>query len=643
MKRKIAAIIAAAALVTGGGFAFSAWRSHVIATQRERQERTVVVLLKEHHGGDALALLQLMRREAAGTVLPQAQEARWQKYELAASLQLRDMPLLLALYERLPDLLRSDETASLLVARALIAMKRPDEAAKLRDSWRGREQQKEDWLCYDADECLFRHKPEEAAELLTGTQFSGKADSGRLLRLAILNADKPPEALKYFNAAYAADRANPDLRSFRGQILENAGQARLARVEYTAALAAAPENPLLRDQLAEFYLRQHDYPLALQTLAESLRGNAFDFMWLKAGFWARVIKPLPAGNAPQHCPAGVLQPLAEMIVSLPAEKFWDEKTFERLRFAARYASERQEVFWLRLLQNLKDGRENEAADMLTTNTFKAHPLHSELEGALRIFLKFRQKHISPAAEDFDQATDDRHQLFESIAAWSKGQASPETETFAAGPYAFAGAFLAAGWVEAALQLVPSDRALPDAPDWFLYGIAQALRMNRDNATALAFAKKQPPTSLMRLAVGELLLAEGQKDEAAAELKKIAAENSDVGFRAAWLLAASAAEQRKFDESRNTVAAQPRLADSTAGREIVARVTLLQGSEADAARLYSEIESDSAEAKTFLARRAFANKNWDEARRLIRLLTEQFPDELSLRASLQAIDHAAATP
>ena len=641
MKKTALIVFIAAAVLTGGGAVFWGWRGHVIHKQRQRAELKVQTLLERQQGREALVLLQLMRRETAGESLPPEQETQWKKWELQAAWELRDMPRLILFYERDSGLLQQNEEASLMAARALLALRKPLEAAKLRSAWRGHETKKEDWLAYDADECLRRGKPEEARALLTTTTFAGPADCSRLLRLAILNADRPAEAVKYFNAAYAADPHNPDLRSFRAQILENAGQLELARVEYVAAQAANPANPLLRDQLAEFYLRQHDYPLAVQTLGQNLADGSFDSLWVKARFWGRVTSPLTPVSGP--CPPGSLQALADLLAKLPPDRFWDEAAFSKLRQAPAYAAGRQEVYWLRLLQNLRDGREKEALEQLQENHFRAHSWNRELQSSLLIFLHYRKTKQAPQPGDFDSELKERHALFDSIASWCNGQANTELQSFAAGPYAFAGACLASGWVEAALQLVPTDRALPDAPEWFRYGLVQALRLNRSPAAALAFATKQPPTSLLRLAIGELCLAEGNRERATAELKTVAAENSDAGYRAAWLLAGDALQQRKPAEAVAFVSAQPKLAASLAGKEYIARAAMMAGDENRAVQLYRAMEKDSAEAKVFLARRAFAARQWGEARRLTLALSVQFPDELSFREALLKIDKAASAP
>ena len=120
--------------------------------------------------------------------------------------------------------------------------------------------------------------------------------------------------------------------------------------------------------------------------------------------------------------------------------------------------------------------------------------------------------------------------------------------------------------------------------------------------------------------------------------KLVSEDSDAGFRAAWLLARNAMSKGHYSRARNLVMGQPRLAHHTLGREIVARLTLLEGDEAGAAQLFAALEPESVEAQMFLAQRAYNNQQWEEARRLNGLLLEQFPDWDAVRRQIRAIDH-----
>lgn len=282
--------------------------------------------------------------------------------------------------------------------------------------------------------------------------------------------------------------------------------------------------------------------------------------------------------------------------------------------------------------------------MLESNPFRQRSPDAELEKALGQILRFRLSGERPLTAAAAPAEGGRHQLFETLGAWSKDKPNEALEAFLKGPHACAGACLAAGWTEAAITLTrtvdPAEKP-ETAPEWFRYGMAQALRRCRGEASALTFLRAQPTTELLTLLLGETALAAGHRYQALPLLKEGAARDSDAGFRAAWLLATDAAEHRDFAAARGFVAAQPRLAESVAGQECLARWALLEGKTAEAEALYGKISTQSAEAKMFLSRVAFSAKRWDEARRLTNELLEEMPDELALRRNLAAIEEAAA--
>jgi hypothetical protein len=154
--------------------------------------------------------------------------------------------------------------------------------------------------------------------------------------------------------------------------------------------------------------------------------------------------------------------------------------------------------------------------------------------------------------------------------------------------------------------------------------------------ALEFATKQASDPLLELAIGELCIASGRADEGATRLASIARTDSDAGYRAAWILGLRELEAGSITAARDTVAANPRLAASVTGREMLARATLLEGREDEAARLYEALGAESMEAQAYLARRAYARRDWSEARSRTEALVLAYPDELRLRANLEEI-------
>ncbi|MEI6351477.1 MAG: hypothetical protein WCP06_10265 [Verrucomicrobiota bacterium] len=125
--------------------------------------------------------------------------------------------------------------------------------------------------------------------------------------------------------------------------------------------------------------------------------------------------------------------------------------------------------------------------------------------------------------------------------------------------------------------------------------------------------------------------------------ELVSDDSDKGFRAAWLLARNAMTNGNYTRARNIVMCQPRLANHTLGREIVARLTFLEGDEEGAVQLFSALENESIEAQMFLARRAFKHRQWAEARRLNRLLLDQFPDWTTVRRQILELEQMASNP
>lgn len=642
MKKLLLGSAVAGVLILGGIFGVRTWRAHVVNRLETRAFARANQLLQD---GQPLAALAVVDEQARADG-----RFAWSALELNALVAGRDVPRLVALYEHAPQRVLANEEASLLVARALFAARQREKYTKLRDAWRGREVQPQLWLALDADVLSLEGKPQAAERLLASRQFSGEAEATRLERLSLYAAKRSLyEAWTLLDRAAALAPRNPDIRSYRAQILEAIGKPAEARVEYVAAHVADPKNPLLRDALAEFYRRQGSYDLALQTWRDALKLSAPDFIGLKEAFWSRVVQP---GTTPAaSLPAGTrLAPLAEFIRSLPAGRFWDDEAFQRLPANATFTAQRPEAFWLELIERLRTGREKEAADLLRADRFRARSWEPDLETALARILYFRSRQSLAAPDVANAVTSTNcHSFFKELEKWGRtgqgGREKTPVPSDLAGLLksrnAFAAAFMAAGWREAALALA-STQTETEVPAWFAYGFAQCLRFNRGNRAALDYLARQPRTPELTVLTGELLLADHRPAEGWRELSGIAGDDSEAGYRAAWLLAQGQIEAHQFAQARETIQRQARLAHSTTGRELLARVTLLDGQMDKAEALYRALEPQSVEARAFLARRAFERKDWPTARRETEELMRLLPDELQLRRNLLAIAQAEQT-
>jgi predicted Zn-dependent protease len=643
MKRKHWVLLAALAVLgVGATLGLQGWRKFVVERQDARAWQRAKDLLQEGRGEEALSLVDSRKNEAS--------KRDWGALELDALAAAFQVSRLAGIYQRDPESVLRHEEACLLLARASHSARKKDDFARIRQAWQGHEGKSHLWLALDSDVLAWSNQPHEAAKLLANQKFSGAAEATRLVRLALLSANRNlEESWKLLDQANLLDPRNPDIHSFRAQILEAIQKPAEARVEYVAALVAAPKNPLLRDQLAEFYRRQGDYDHALRTWEESLPAPSIDYLWVKTLFWGRVVQPASIGTGKLAPPAGELEPLARWLLALGPGRFWDGDSFAQLPHNRQFTDRRQELYWLRVLDHLQANRPPEAMDLLKYSRFRTGSWQPHLEMALQRILYFRLKgSLNPPDLQRAAARTNQHQFFAQLETAAEQERktgkldlSPELRQVLAGREAFAAACLAAGWREAALQFLAGEGALPPLPDWLAYGLAQALRFNRTPAAALGFLAAQPATPTLNLLSGELLLGLGKVQEGLGQLARLARLDADAGQRAAWLLAMASLERGRCAEARQWIQDQPRLAQATIGRELLARAALMEGKKAEADQLYQAIGPDSAEAKAHLARLAFAAKNWAEARRLTQELMRLLPDELQLRQNLVAIEKAEA--
>jgi hypothetical protein len=76
---------------------------------------------------------------------------------------------------------------------------------------------------------------------------------------------------------------------------------------------------------------------------------------------------------------------------------------------------------------------------------------------------------------------------------------------------------------------------------------------------------------------------------------------------------------------------------------LARAALSEGKPSEAEALYRGIEQDSVEARAYLARKAYSEKNWKVARKYTQELLAIMPDQLELRSNMDAIAAAESAP
>lgn len=568
----------------------------------------------------------------------------WIDLLVRSSEALYDTPQLVVINEYYPDALQNYEKASILVAESYIKSGNSQKYADIRAAWEGRETQKNTWLVLDADQLLLDGRYIEAVNKLNSQTFEGKDDTRRLVRLAILQAgDKPHTALTLLADAQKKDPQNPDIHIYRAKILENAQRTSEALIEYQSAAFGHPDNALMQDQLAEFYLRNHQYSQALKTWTSSLTLPSADNLWVKALFWNKVLTPAKFNWSKATPPKEENRYLINYLLNLKPGQYWDAAAFAKVPDSDQFLKTQQLTIWLQLLEALKNQNELDALYILEKSPFAAVSWNPDLELALKRIIVYRstgQLNLVDDSHKFHDDQEDRpiHPFFTELdrLANSHEPIPSDLQALLKSKEAYASAFLAAGWLEAALQLHNLNVIPEEFPDWVAYGLTQAIKTNRDNITALEFASLQHSTPHLSLLIGELMVAGGNPDEGIKILARLSLDHSEIGYKAANTLAHLYMKRKEWPQARETINAQGRLYNSVTGKEMLARIALEEGNKSLADSIYSSLENISNEAKSYLARKAFEEKDWAKAQELTEELLRQHPQNQKLRANLEKI-------
>lgn len=586
----------------------------------------------------------------------------WQDLELQVLYQSKNFPGLVQFYRTHPKILDKHEEISFLLAQVFVQFRQFNDYDKLWARWKNREKTLErDWFLVDVDSLLFRQRFDEAYKVLTSRKFDNKDDIPRLIRLAMLLSQQDVEkAWSVMEEAYQLDPSDSRVRTLRGNILEAVGKVRLARVEYMAAFMSDSQDPAARDQLGEFYRRHRDYVLAIATWGGGLEQEGTDFLWSKTWFWNRVVQSLEFDWASKESPQGRLKPFVDYLKQLPQGQFWNESQFAQLPESPLYSRSRQEVYWLRLMDDLKNGREQDALQRLESNQFVAQSWYPRLEETLKQVLYYRKDGTlplpSPSVSQLNNEGEIKNQLsvpdvivqdnpfflqIDAMAALSreerKEQMAVELDALLKSDEVFSLVMIAAGWREAGIQLLNTEVLSESHPGWSTYMIGQALQINRGSAEALLFVAKQHKEPIVRLLEGELLIQTGNVDAGVAQLNLLLNDSSAVGFRAALILGNLYTEQKNFEKARSAWEANERLQEHPMGTELLARINYLEGDVEKADELFRSIQEQSFLAKSYLAKRAFDSENYEQAKVLTLQLLKERPDMLQLRANLKLIE------
>lgn len=422
----------------------------------------------------------------------QNERERWSELELSIAEMSNDIGRMSDLFWDCPTWFAGHETASLIVSRIHIEIDQFEAYHVLRKSWQEREEQPRAWLALDSDTMVREWRLGDARQLLE--EGPGlEQDATRLVRLAllrVLESPEDPEASKIAADAVALEPQNPDVLSIAAKVAERQGHHKESLSRYQAAFSLAPGDPVIRDRYAEYCRRRFDYRAALRIWEQGLPAPSTDFIWTKFLFWTRVARPTRLDLKALPVPGGILSPLIEFLMKLPLNQFWNLKAFRQFEHYHSYLLSRPEVFWLRVLEAIRTGREMpEALALLSLDPAGRHSWQPELEAVLIWTILYRRSGMlglvgTPAElNKLKCMSNPYYEELRQVAVEEK-PVSARLHALLKSNCAFAAACFAAGWNEAGLRLLPK-RIPAECPDWVFQRAKEALKYRVETAESKA--------------------------------------------------------------------------------------------------------------------------------------------------------------
>lgn len=582
----------------------------------------------------------------------------WLELLIDTSTQLKDINELLLLYQFFPSEFDNREEASILIATGFLLQGNIKSYDELREKWKDKETLKGKWSLLNANKLSLDNRSDEAIRYLDSLKLTGEDEIARLVMLARLNfKDNPKEAWKDLSEAVKDDPSNAYLNVYRAAMLEMYGNQDWALEEYVTAVRKNPKDLILRDLLGSYLIRQNQLQLALQLYASSLKPPTNETMWIKAWFWNRVYTPIKFDWKNEELPPkGKYADLLQYLIHLPPEKFWDDTQFEKVPNGKTFFGSEEITFWLRLFQSLKEGKDVEAEELLRYNPFRNRSINSPLALNFAEILQYRRtgslnleaqsstlekKTIEfTATSNTVQSKNPFFQTLNDLAKKEKEEPIPQDiVALLKSKNAFTASLLSTGWLESALNLSDKDSDFNQYPEWVSLVYTSALLLNQGVDASLAFAVKQKQTPKMILLQAQILAQAKKWDEALEKINPYIQSTDEVGGAAALLAASIYIEKKDFAKAREIINSQPILQKSYQGTELLARMALLEGNGTQAEEIYSKVQDQSIEAKSFLAKQAFLKKDYKKARELTEQILIKNPNIDVLRTNLEAINKA----
>lgn len=622
-----------------------AWRDFVVRKRTASSRELIQKSIQEKDFVTARSALLAFVDPA----LRESKEREIRTAELKQGLLVRDYSLLrLALGDNDSDWIDPNllESAELQLAREAVQLGQTDVYKKYSDKWFAKTAFSGQWILLQADYLLAAGKPEEALKYLKEATLTGPEDALRYARLALIEAKEPWKAIQTLDQGLSKDPKNAELLSFRAQIQEAGGRVQDARLDYVAAVLSDRKNPLHRDILANFYLRNGDLRAAAETWHGAAEETGLGLYAMKAWFWFRMSGTRPSTPIPS-CPKDAWKDFVTALAGIPDHIFWDPSLESTLPLGAGTES-RPEITWLRLLESIRNQDTGLALSRL--NSGFPHSAEDLWPGlAVRLLanlsaIENQDPRSVLAGRIVPSVSDGAHTFLRKFHRWASSSGNEtehkEFETWLSQPESMAGTLLASGWPGAAMILANGNQytSTKPLPDWLDYGYAKSL-LHRDGKTqALLWLESLPSRgAAATLLMGEIQLTSNAITEGLATLEKITSMDSPYASRASWTLAFAALDRGDSVKARQIVNSNVQLAESVQGKEIIARAALAEGLREEAIQIYEGLGEQSGDAMVFLSKEAYARKDFEQARKWTAILARRHPERPEFRKNLIKID------
>ena len=487
-----------------------------------------------------------------------------------------DLQQLVLINEQYPTALRKNERASLLAAETYLMNGLDKEYNKLRIQWVGHENYEDAWKNFDADYLITIGMHEEGHEFLENQKFQGKEEITRLIKLALIQAhENPQKALDLLTEANKQNPSDLDVYIYKFKLLEKLGKKDLAFETYQQALKNNPNSIFIHDELAKEYVRQQQYKEAINT-------------------WKMAIKIIQETSDMNH--DKILTNLLFFDRMMNGQKNdWNQYV---------HLTNHSKPFFNYLL-NLKPQEFVNQSAFITIPLNQKYLANDEITYWLSLLDALKKNDHEKALTLIQTSTFKENNLnaslefalLQALTYQKNGLANAPISEYYTNDHpllvslnqpnnhipedvkalikseeAFSAILLAAGWTEAALLLHKMDVFPIEFPSYLSFEFAKSLRKNRGDKAAVDFAAKQKQTADLTILVQEMTAKE-------------AFENGNITL---------------------------------------------------ATTIYETISDNSLEARSYLARKAFKDRNFELAAKLTKDLLQSYPNNPLLKENLRKI-------